>query len=162
MSAAIAFKCPGTGEVVRPEGGKCPACGAARMRGHLRLVGREWFLEPEDGQEPPQGVATQPAVEYSTPVRARRQFVTSALLARYRTARAWLVPREPELLACGWNKGKLYRIRPPFGRWYHWGVAWGWGWTLPNTTVAIGNEGAIEFRVAGHDGRLHTMVARPR
>ncbi len=164
MSVPTAFKCPETGDVVRPSGGRCPACGADQMRGHMRLVGREWVLEPEDGQELLQTSEPAPVVEFTAmgPVRPRRQVVTPELLRRWRVSRPWLKAREPELLACGWNKGKLYRIRPPFGRSYHWGVAWGWGWTLPHTEVRIGAGGAIEFCVTQPDGRVNIMAAQPR
>lgn len=161
MSAATAFKCPETGEVVRPSGGRCPACGADRMRGHLRLVGREWVLDQEDGQELPQ-VNPTPVIEYAPPSRPRRQVVTPDLLRRYRTARAWLVPRENALLAAGWTRAGLYRINRPLGRTYTWGMAWSMWWAEPNVTPRLGAAGHVEFHVHEHDGRVNVLVARPR
>ena len=89
MSAATAFKCPETGDVVRPSGGRCPTCGADRMRGHLRLVGREWVLDQEDDQGLSLVKNPTPVIEYAPSFKPRRQFVTPDLLRRYRTARAW-------------------------------------------------------------------------
>jgi len=88
--------------------------------------------------------------------------VTPELLRRWRVSRPWLKAREDQLLALGWNKGKLYRIRPPFGRWSHWGIAWCWGWTLPHAEVRIGAGGEIEFHVTQPGGRVNIMAAQPR
>jgi len=162
MSAALAFKCPGTGEVVRPVGGKCPICGAAKMRGHLRLVGREWVLDPDRESAPLAVVTPSPVIEFQAPSRTKRQIVTPGLLRRYHAAREWLVPRESELLATGWTRAGLYRINRPLGSTYGWGVAWSMWWIETNVTPAMGAGGQIEFHTREHDSRVNVLVAQPR
>lgn len=93
---------------------------------------------------------------------APRSVVTPELLRRWRVSRPWLKAREERLLAMGWNKTGLYRIKRPLGRSYTWGVAWSMWWAEPNVTPALMSTGEINFRVSEHDGRVNTLVARPR
>lgn len=152
MQTTLAFKCPQTGEVVRPRAGACPACGAPGMRGHLRLVGKNWVADPEAPME------AMPVPAH----REKRGIMTEDLLRRWRISRPWLKTRENILLASGWTRAGLYRVNRPLGHSYVWGVAWSLWWTVAGISPALADGGAIHFIVHEPNGRIHFMVARPR
>jgi hypothetical protein len=87
-----------------------------------------------------------------------RRKVTASMLARFRTARAWLLPRLPELLAAGWTMPGLFHV----GRlaWpYLWGVAWSSAWGDPDITPSLEPDGSIRWTV---QERHRVVVQRSR
>jgi hypothetical protein len=90
---------------------------------------------------------------------ARRK-VTPAMLSRFRTAKAWLLPRLPNLLAAGWTRRELFGIgrqRYPFGAW---GVAWSSAWGDPNATPALAPGGVVRWEIR-EPHRVVTQRSRP-
>jgi len=75
----------------------------------------------------------------------RRRMISPAMVESYRAARQWLLLRLDALLAAGWTRNRLFRIKPPLGHPYGFGVAWFSWWTAPGMVPRIGPAGEVEF-----------------
>lgn len=86
---------------------------------------------------------------------ANRSGITPGMLRGWRRARAFLMPRLPELLDAGWTRPDLFRVGR--GRWpWGWGQAWRPYWQhAANISLAPGGVIAIELHEAGRVIQQH-------
>lgn len=90
---------------------------------------------------------------------ASKSGISPAMLAGWRRARAWLMPRLDDLLAAGWTKPGLFRVgrgRYPWG----WGIAWRGWWRDDRATVSLDPGGAIVITLHEAHGKT-VQCARP-
>jgi len=78
-----------------------------------------------------------------------RRMITPTMVESYRAARQWLLLRMDALLAFGWTRDALFRLRPPLGHHFNNGVAWSSWWTFPGMVPSIGPAGEIVFGFNG-------------
>jgi len=81
--------------------------------------------------------------------RERRRMITPAMVDSYRAARQWLLLRLDALLAAGWTRDSLFRLKPPLGHLFNNCVAWSQWWTFPGMVPSIGPAGEIVFGFNG-------------
>jgi len=85
------------------------------------------------------------ATERPQDARGKRRMISPAMVKSYRAARQWLLLRLDALLAAGWTRDRLFRIKPPLGHFFNNGVAWSSWWIAPGMVPRIGPAGEVEF-----------------
>jgi len=112
------------------------------------LVAEELREQERPAPRQDYGVERRP-FEHEPPVPASRSGITPSMLQGWRRARAWLMPRQPELLAAGWTRRTLFRVGQ--GRWpWGWGIAWARFWQhAAAISLEPGGVIAIELHEAG-------------
>ena len=87
----------------------------------------------------------------------RRKWMSRERVASFKKARPWLLERLDALLAAGWTRDELFRVRKPLGHPYCWGVAWRDAWRTSDRVVLLAS-GCIAFshgRPGGGESTLH-------
>ena len=95
--------------------------------------------------------------------RPRRKLITSDMLTRKRSAKAWIGENLDRLLTTGWTRKTLFKAGKhphPCGQW---GLCWCWCWSSPDLlSVSMDDSGGVAFLLAEPSGREVVQTARPR
>lgn len=102
----------------------------------------------------------QPDIEPEPPVLCRK-WITPAQVENFKAARPWLLGHLDALLAAGWTRDELFRIKRPLGHPYSWGVAWGSGWREADH-VALNENGWIAYHYRQPHGRMNVTHSWPK
>jgi len=132
-------------------------------------VGKATFLARERlakvGMQPSQDVSHSAPLPTGSDCREvptrRRKWITPALVANFKAARPWLLEHLDALLAAGWTRGELFRVRRPLGHPYAWGVAWGSAWRKAER-VELQANGWIAYHCRQADGRVILLESWPK